>query len=144
MSIWDDPQLATGGDFVKFEDVGDTVSGTVTAVRTHQFDDGKIVPQILLTDDSGEDRTLTAGQIRLKVALAEQRPEAGDHLKITLTGVEKRPGGKTLKLFDVAVTRGGAAPQAAPAAPATPAAPAADVAAALSNLTPEMRKALGL
>jgi len=144
MSIWDDPQLATGGDFVKFEDVGDTVSGTVTAVRAHQFDDGKIVPQILLTDDSGEDRTLTAGQIRLKVALAEQRPEAGDHLKITLTGVEKRPGGKTLKLFDVAVTRGGAAPQAAPAAPATPAAPAADVAAALSNLTPEMRKALGL
>lgn len=144
-SIWDSPELAAGGDYIKFDAIGDTISGTITAVRTHTFDDGKVVPQILLVDDAtGEDKTMTAGQIRLKVALAEQRPEAGDHIKVTLTGVEKRPGGKTLKLFDVKVTRGGAAPAAAVAPSAAPAAPSAEAAAALANLTPEMRAALGL
>lgn len=105
-SIWDDPELKAGGEFVKFDAVGDTVAGTITAIRTHRWDDGKVDPQILLTTDDGEDRSLTAGQVRLKVALAEQRPEVGDHIKITLTQIEKRAGGKTLKHFDVAVTRG--------------------------------------
>lgn len=149
MSIWDDPDLRAGGDFAKFENVGDSVSGTVTAVRAHRFDDGKVVPQILLTTDDGEEKTLTAGAIRLKIAVAEQRPETGDHIKVTLTQEEKRPGGKTLRHWDVQVTRGGtpaaapSAPAAAPAAPETPADPAA-VAAALSNLTPEQKAALGL
>jgi hypothetical protein len=49
---------------------------------------------------------LTAGQVRLKAALAEQRPEAGDHLTVTLKQVEKRSGGKTLKHFDVEIKRG--------------------------------------
>lgn len=143
-SIWDSADLAIGGDYIKFEDAGDTVSGIVTAVRAHRFDDGKAVPQIILTDDeTGEDRTMTAGQIRLKIALAEQRPEAGDHLKVTLTGVEKRPGGKTLKLFDVQVSKGGK-PANGTAAPAANGVDPAAAAAALGNLTPEQRAALGL
>lgn len=159
-SIWDSPELRVGGEYVSFDQPGDTVSGTITAVRTHQFDDGKVVPQILLIDDTTEeDRTLTAGQVRLKIALVEQRPEVGDHITVTMTGVEKRPGGKTLKLFDVKVTRAGqqatpAAPAAAPQpaaapAPAKPVAAAsqpdsAAIAAALANLSPEQRAALGL
>jgi len=154
-SVWDDPEIKAGGEFVKLENVGDTVSGTVTAIRAHRFDDGKVAPQVLLVTDEGEERTLTAGQVRLKAELAEQRPEAGDHLKVTLSEIEKRAGGKTLKHFDVVITRGTGTPApavapvaaAVPAAVAAPAAPAIDPAAAmaaLANLTPEQRAALGL
>lgn len=146
MSIWDDPEIKSGGEFVSFENVGDTVSGTITAVRTHRFDDGKVVPQILLATDDGEERTLTAGQVRLKASLAEQRPEAGDHLKVTLSQIEKRAGGKTLKHFDVEVKRGDGATSAAaqPTPVATPVVDQAAAAAALANLTPEQKAALGL
>lgn len=147
-SIWDDAAIKSGGEFVKFENVGDEVAGTITDLRTHTFDDGKVVPQILIDTDDGEERTITAGQVRLKAALVEQRPEVGDHIKVKFTQNEKRAGGKTLKHFDVEVSRGGA-PAAAPAPVAAPAAaaPAVDpaaAAAALANLTPEQRAALGL
>lgn len=148
MSVWDDPELKVNDDYVKFENVGDTVTGTVVVVRAHRFDDGKVVPQLLLEVD-GEEKTLTAGQVRLKAALAEQRPESGDTLTVTLSEIEKRAGGKTLKHFDVKVTRAGATPAPAPAPTATaPAeAPAADpsaIQAAVANLTPEQLKALGI
>ena len=144
-SVWDDPEIKASGDFVKFENVGESVSGTVTAIRAHRFDDGKVVPQILMVTDEGEEKTMTAGQVRLKAELAEQRPEAGDHLKVTFREVEKRAGGKTLKHFDVVITRAGAVTPPAVAAPVAP--PAVDPAAAmaaLANLTPEQRTALGL
>jgi hypothetical protein len=150
MSVWDDPEIRSGGDFVKLENIGDTISGTVQAVRVHRFDDGKVAPQVLLVTDDGEERTLTAGQVRLKAALAEERPETGDHVTVTLTDIEKRAGGKTLKHFDVTVTRG--QPSTAPVAPAPAAAAAkpaaapdaAALAAALSNLSAEQKAALGL
>jgi predicted metal-dependent phosphoesterase TrpH len=116
MSIWDDPELKTTGNFVKFDKVGDTVSGVVLAVKRHRFDDGNLVPQVEMRCDDGEDRTLTAGQTKLKMALVEQRPDAGDHLTVTLTQIEKRAGGKTLKHFNVKIRRGdGTVPAAAPA-----------------------------
>jgi hypothetical protein len=149
-SVWDDPELREGGEFVSFENVGDSVSGTVNAVRAHRFDDGKVAPQILITTDDGGERTITAGQVRLKAELAAQRPEAGDHVSISLTEIEKRSGGKTLKHFAVEIRRGGSVPAATPAAPAaTPASAPAQIdpaaaAAALANLTPEQKAALGL
>ena len=94
MSIWDDAEIRTGGEFIKFDAIGDTVTGTITAIRKHTFDDGKAVPQLFL-DVDGEERTLTAGQVRLKAELAIQRPEVGDTLTVTLANVEKRAGGKT-------------------------------------------------
>ena len=119
MSIWDDPDLRVGGDYVRFENVGDTVTGTVVAIRAQRWDDGKVDPQILMTVN-GEEKTVTAGQIRLKTELSLQKPEAGDLLTITLTDIEKRAGGKTLKHFAVDVVRGGgtAAPAASAPAPA--------------------------
>lgn len=140
MSIWDDPEIRTGGEFIKLEAPGDTVSGTVLAIRAHRWDDGKVSPQIIL-DVDGEERTLTAGQVRLKAILAEQRPEAGDHLTVTLTEIEKRAGGKTLKHFDVQVGRGGA-PVARPAV--TPAAASATPAASGGQYTPEQIEAMKL
>lgn len=113
-SVWDDPSMQVGGDYVKFEKIGDSITGTIIEVTAKRWDDGSISPQLLLDTAEGT-KTVTAGQVRLKAALAEQRPEKGDRISITLSDVERRSGGKTLKHFDVTVTRAGAA-AAAPAA----------------------------
>lgn len=148
-NIWDDPELRSGGDFVKLDNVGDRVSGTVSAIRKHRWDDGSVAPQVFLVTDDGEEKTLTAGQVRLKALLAEKQPGAGDHITVVLTDVEKRAGGKTLKHFSLDVKPGtgeAPVPQAeSAAAPANGDAPdPAAVAAALQNMTPEQRAALGL
>ena len=106
MSVWDTPELQTNSDYVKFEKEGDTVTGTVVNISAHKWDDGSVSPQILLQTGEGQ-QTVTAGQVRLKALLAEKRPEVGDTLTITHTGIEKRAGGKTLKLWTVDVVRGG-------------------------------------
>jgi hypothetical protein len=108
MSIWDDPSLASGGDYVRFENPGDSVVGDVLNVGLHTWADGKVSAQLTIRTDDGNDVTLTAGQVRLASALREQKPEAGDRIKVVFTEVEKRPGGKTMKHFDVSVAKGGA------------------------------------
>ena len=108
-NFWD--AFGNSGDYVTFTDIGDTVSGTITAIRTHTFDDGKVVPQIELDTADGP-KTLTAGQIRLKIELVEKRPQVGEHITVTMTGIEKRPGGKTMKKFDVIL--GAPAPKVPP------------------------------
>jgi hypothetical protein len=147
MSIWDDPEMKVNDDFVKFDTIGDTVTGTILHVKAHRFDDNNDAPQILLRLDDGAEKTVTAGQVRLKAALADKRPEAGDRITITLSNIEARGGGKTLKHFDVAVVRGNGA-TAAPAAPAQAATPEGPdpqaLAAAVANLSPEQKAALGL
>jgi hypothetical protein len=141
MSIWDDPELHVSDDYVKFETPGDTITGTITALRIHRFDD-KPVPQVVIRTPEGHDRTVTGGQARLKALLAEKRPDVGDTITITMTNIEKRAGGKTLKHFEVDVISSGA-PPAPPAASAPAAPPAADPAATLaaSGLTPEQIEA---
>ena len=115
MSVWDDPEMRTASDYASFNEVGDSVSGIVTGVFAHRFDDGKVVPKIMLDTADGE-IALTAGQVRLKAELSEKRPEVGDTLTVTLTEIEKRAGGKTLKHFDDVVVKGGK-PAPAAAAP---------------------------
>jgi hypothetical protein len=115
MSVWDDPELRTASEYASFNEIGDSVSGVVTGVYAHRFDDGKVVPKIMLDTDNGE-IALTAGQVRLKAALSEKRPEVGDTLTVKLTDIEKRAAGKTLKHFDVTVIKSGT-PAPAPAAP---------------------------
>src|SRR5690606_2410057 len=155
MSIWDDPDMKVNDNFIKFEHVGDTITGDIITVRPHRFDDGSVAPQLLLTDvTDGDEKTVTAGQVRLKAALAQERPEAGDRITITLTQIEKRSGGKELKHFEVKVVRGGGVTQAGgqTAAQSTPpqqsAAPAGPdpqaLAAAVANLSDEQKRALGL
>lgn len=142
-SVWDDPELAIASDYVKFENVGDSVAGKVIAVQVHRFDDGKVAPKLIIETDGGDEIAMTAGQIRLKAALAEQRPEPGDHITVTFTQEEKRPGGKTLKHFDVTVTRGGR-PAPAPVTPVAAPAPAAPVAAPVAQAAPAADPLAGL
>jgi hypothetical protein len=119
MSVWDDPEMRVSSDYASFNEIGDSVNGVVTGVFAHRFDDGKVVPKIMLDTKDGE-IALTAGQVRLKAALAEQRPEVGDTLTVKLTEIEKRAGGKTLKHFDVAVIKGTALPTVAATPTMTP------------------------
>lgn len=111
MSVWDSPGMNVGGDYVKFDQIGDNIAGIIVEVTVKRWDDGTISPQLLLDTPDGV-KTVTAGQIRLKAALAEQRPEKGDYISIRLSDIERRSGGKTLKHFDVQVQRANATPAA--------------------------------
>ena len=117
-NIWDDEDVQpTGGDFVKFLNVGDSVIGTITAIRKQRFiaDNGEAsyAPQLDLTTDDGEEVTLTAGQWQLKKLLVEKRPEVGQRIRVVHTGKSGRS-----KLFTLDI----AAPAAAPEKPAKAAA----------------------
>jgi len=101
-SVWDTNTFAAESKYVAFTTVGDKVEGTVTAVGVQTWNNGDISPRITLATATGE-QTVTAGQIKLKILLAEKRPEIGDTLSITLTQIESRSMGKTLKHFDVQV-----------------------------------------
>ena len=116
-SIWDDEEIQpTGGDFVKFNEVGDSVIGTITAIRKQRFEDSDGVtyaPQIDLDTADGE-RTLTAGAVKLRQLFIDQRPEVGDRIKVVHTGKSGR-----VKLFTLDVRRAGEAKEPAKATSAT-------------------------
>ena len=98
-----------GGDgtFFKFEDVGDEIIGGVTDIKTGRDFNGNPCPQLQITTDDGDEKIVTAGQVMLKRALAEQAPQVGDRIKITYSGVgDAKPGKAPAKLFSVAVVTG--------------------------------------
>lgn len=116
MSVWDDPELKMNDDFVKLENVGDEIRGTIVNLRPHRFEDGSVAVQIIFTDArDGQERTWSAGQVQAKKRLAEIRPEVGWEFRARLDSIEKRAGGKTLKHIDVQARPGNGAPPAAPA-----------------------------
>jgi len=90
--VWDDPELKINSDYIKFENPGDTASGTIVAIRAHKFDDGNVVPQIILNTADGE-KTVTAGQMQLKAMLADKRPNVGDCREIVGTPCTVGVGG---------------------------------------------------
>lgn len=104
MSYWDEPGIAIVSDYVKFENVGDTVSGVIIDLGIQTWQDGSKSPKLTLRTADG-DKVLTASQFQLKQKMAELRPEVGDSIKVTLEGVEKLQGGKTMKVFNVAVKK---------------------------------------
>ena len=104
MSYWDEPGIAIVSDYVKFENVGDTISGVIVDLGIQTWQDGSKSPKLTLRTADG-DKVLTASQVQLKQKMAELRPEVGDQIKVTLEGVEKLQGGKTMKVFNVAVKK---------------------------------------
>lgn len=108
---WDD--YKGGGDFVTFQNIGDSVSGEILSIRVGKDFNGNPCPELLLKTDDGAEKTLTAGQKVLQSALAEERPEVGDRIGIIYSGVgDAKPGKAPAKLFDVAVKRQGSSPAA--------------------------------
>lgn len=107
MTAFDYDKYATSGDFVKFENVGDNVIGIVKDIREGRTFNGDPCPELLLEDDEGEERTVTAGQVLLKAALAEQAPQKLDRVRITYSGIgDAKPGKAPAKLFTVEVKKG--------------------------------------
>jgi hypothetical protein len=101
-----------GRDFpeaFKFTEIGDTIEGTITNLRSTDFG-GLSEPVPELTIDTGAaERTVAASQVMLRSALAEQAPQIGDFVKITYTGAVKArlPGRSPTKQFDVDVVHVG-------------------------------------
>jgi hypothetical protein len=109
MSIYDDPDMASGGGaFVKFAAIGDKVSGTVTAVRKGTDFAGNPCPQLDLATDDGEAQTLTAGQANLKNQVMAQRVDVGDHFTAVYSSDQTLTGGRTMKVFTVTVKKAAA------------------------------------
>lgn len=113
MSIWDNQELlADTANYVSFNKVGDKVAGVIKGIGSKRWDDGRLNPQLTLLCDDGEERVLTVGQIRLKKALIDLRPEEGQHITVVLTHLRPLAGGMTLKEFAVTVSQ--VAPAKAP------------------------------
>lgn len=98
----------TSGDFVKFENVGDAVVGIIKEIREGKDFNSNPCPLLVLeVSDEGDEKTLTAGQVLLKAALAEKAPQVGDKVRITYSGIgEAKPGKAPAKVFTVDVKKG--------------------------------------
>ena len=95
--FWDDESLRPAmGEVMKFDTVGDTVTGTIKSLGKRVFEEGtpreRWVIEVVFNEDDA--RTVMAGQVLLKQ----------DGLTIELVAVSNTAG-KTLKKFQVAVTR---------------------------------------
>jgi hypothetical protein len=92
-------------DFVKFEEVGNRVEGTLLGVAEETGTSGDSYPVLKLDTHEGECR-IRASQYKLKELLAVKDPQDGDWLEIELTGFEQASKGK-MKIFRLDVTPNG-------------------------------------
>lgn len=91
------------GLFVKWQTVGDHVSGTITRVYTREDMNGNPKPALDIDTDTGP-RTVTCSQANLFPQIVSAKPATGDHITITFTGEEKAAMGSR-KVFTVELTR---------------------------------------
>ena len=100
--FWDDPELkkaAEQGEYAKFNDVGDAVSGVIAKLSKRDFD-GRPAIEVEFEDGT----KVTFGQVLMMRELYAIQPTPGDHIEVTLVEVSKK-GAKTTKLFKGEVTR---------------------------------------
>lgn len=93
------------GQFVKFENIGDSVTGTITRVYTGTDFNGNPCPVLDLTTPEGEERTLSCGQANLKAQMRELRPRVTDTITVTFNRTEKAEKGLR-KVFVIEHTEG--------------------------------------
>lgn len=95
------------GDFNRWkpENEGDKINGVVKTVRIATMPDGNRYPSITIASN-GIDYDVLASQTQLLRLLAEKKPQPGDTITIEFTRLEKLAGSKTLKHFNVEITRG--------------------------------------
>ena len=91
------------GAFVKFDQIGTKVEGTITALRSGEDFNGRACP-VLDIDEGGESRSVTCGQANLKAQITqlgrEQKLRVGQRISITYARDEKADKGMK-KVFDV-------------------------------------------
>jgi hypothetical protein len=105
---FDFKKYSGGGDFVKFDEIGDAVVGTIKEIREGRDYNGNPCPELVLeVSEDGDEKTVTAGQALLKAALAEAAPQVGNKIRITYTGNSQgKPGRNPAKEFKVEVKPG--------------------------------------
>lgn len=94
---------------IKFEKIGDHITGTVTNIRITDFGGkGERTPELWIKQDDGSEVSMTASQVMLQRSLASARPSVGDKIAIVYKGdgQSSRAGMSPPKLFDVKVARG--------------------------------------
>lgn len=100
---WD--QFDTASNFIRFQNPGESVVGTIKEIRAATDYNGNTVPELVLDTDLGQ-RTLTVVHAMLKVALIAEAPEVGDRIKIVFTGLGTPKAGRHApKLYTVEVKR---------------------------------------
>jgi len=120
-NFWDRAGFKTETEtYYKFDEPGDYIEGTISALDKHLFDgDEHPTPKLLIAADKAvtrgqdatvteEDMEVTCGARNLKSLVMSERPGVGDHVRIDYTN----KSGRT-KIFEMKLTRGGAAAKAA-------------------------------
>lgn len=102
---WD--EMATSG-FVKFDTVGQAVSGTIVKVYAGTDFNGKPCPVLDLVTDDGEEVTLSCSQANLKAQIVALKPKAGQIITVLFDHEEKAALGMR-KVFVIDLTDGIAA-----------------------------------
>lgn len=106
-SFWDDPTVKaslTRSAFMRFPNVGDKVTGTVSSIDLYTWPDGS--PAIEIKFVENDVLTVRASQILLMGHLHDLQPKVGDVLTIELIGIDGSDG-KTLKKWRVERVRDG-------------------------------------
>lgn len=100
-------QFEKTGEYNKWkpENVGDEITGVITAVRIATMPDGNRFPSLSIRVDDDVFEVLVSQQQLLRLVAAEN-VDVGDTIAIVHTSVEKLSGSKTLKHFTVEVTKG--------------------------------------
>jgi hypothetical protein len=107
MSInWSEYERPSGGDYLRWkpETEGDAIEGTITTIRVATMPDGNRYPSLTI-NSNGDNYDVLASQTQLLRLLAAEKPSAGDKISIKFTRTEKLAGNKTLKHFEVQVTK---------------------------------------
>lgn len=101
------PKPPASGAFVKFADKGDSVTGHVLEIRGDGQTMGGEACPLLVLDTGDEQVKVTCSQAQLwsKTVTAVEAGElaVGKRVRITLSDVERRPNGHTLKHFEIKV-----------------------------------------
>ena len=111
---YNDPDLAAGGDWVKWEMIGQTVIATVTGFKKQsriKSDGSTIFNGVYsLREDDGTEINIEVGQAFLKGLFKEKQVQIGDRIKIVYTEDERLPGKPSpMKKFTLDVARANAA-----------------------------------
>lgn len=95
------PHKGGSGEFVKFENTGDKVVGTIVAIRLHTFDEKKGPVPLIDLDTGAEDTlTLAVDKVDLRRQIGELEPQVGDKLGVEYVQNERTPSG-TKKVFKI-------------------------------------------